>query len=116
MPQRVYCSSCKATLYNGLELESPTEIIQPYNGECPKCQKPLKFEPEKVKISEFEGKLPIVQYFAAIRNVQPSVNVGQPTNTVETTTRTTFDDIQKTWHYKDKEQNGKEQQTTNNKQ
>jgi RNase P subunit RPR2 len=50
MPQRVFCDVCGATLYDGLELESPSEIIQRYNGICPKCQKKLSFEPETVKI------------------------------------------------------------------
>lgn len=50
VPQRVFCHTCGATLYDGLELESPTEIIQRYNGICPKCQKRLSFEPETVKI------------------------------------------------------------------
>jgi hypothetical protein len=53
MPQRVFCHACGATLYDGLELESPTEIIQRYNGTCPKC---LSFEPEAVKIIPSEDK------------------------------------------------------------
>jgi RNase P subunit RPR2 len=56
MPQRVFCHACGATLYDGLELESPTEIIQRYNGTCPKCQKKLSFEPEAVKITPTEDK------------------------------------------------------------
>ena len=56
MPQRVFCHACGATLYDGLELESPTEIIQRYNGTCPKCQKKLLFEPEAVKITQTEDK------------------------------------------------------------
>ena len=56
MPQRVFCHACGATLYDGLELESPTEIIQRYNGTCPKCQKKLSFEPESVKIVPTEDK------------------------------------------------------------
>jgi RNase P subunit RPR2 len=56
MPQRVFCDACGATLYDGLELESPTEIIQRYNGICPKCQKKLSFEPETVKILPYGDK------------------------------------------------------------
>jgi RNase P subunit RPR2 len=56
MPQRVFCDACGATLYDGPELESPTEIIQRYNGTCPKCQKKLSFEPESVKIVPYDSK------------------------------------------------------------
>jgi hypothetical protein len=56
MPQRVFCDACGATLYDGLELESPSEIIQRYNGICPKCQKRLSFEPETVKILPHNGQ------------------------------------------------------------
>jgi len=55
MPQRIYCSGCQATLYDELELESPAEIINRYNGACPKCSKKLKFEPDAVKfIPDYE--------------------------------------------------------------
>ncbi|MCJ7455479.1 hypothetical protein MUP07_01885 [Candidatus Bathyarchaeota archaeon] len=56
MPQRVFCHACGATLYDGVELESPTEIIQRYNGACPKCQRKLSFEPETVKILPVDEK------------------------------------------------------------
>ena len=56
MPQRVFCDACGATLYDGPELESPTEIIQRYSGACPKCQKKLSFEPESVKILPYDTK------------------------------------------------------------
>jgi len=55
MPQRVFCDACGTTLYDGVELESPSEIIQRYNGLCPKCQKRLSFEPETVRIIPHEG-------------------------------------------------------------
>jgi len=57
MPQRVFCEGCGATLYDRPELESPSEIIQRYNGTCPKCQKTLLFEIEKVRILPYDENL-----------------------------------------------------------
>ena len=54
MPQHVFCEACGATLYDGLELESPSEIILRYSGSCPECQKRLSFEPERVKILPYD--------------------------------------------------------------
>lgn len=51
MVQAIYCSGCKAALYEGLELESPLEIIQRYGGACPECGKKLIFDPDKMKMS-----------------------------------------------------------------
>ena len=50
MPQRITCGNCGSVLYTGIELESPTEIIQRYNGICPKCRKRLNFDTETIKI------------------------------------------------------------------
>ena len=57
VPQRVFCDACGAALYDGLELESPSEIILRYNGTCPKCQKSLSYEPNKVKILPYDEYL-----------------------------------------------------------
>ena len=57
MPQRVFCEGCGATLYDRPELESPSEIIQRYNGTCPNCQKTLLFEIEKVRILPYDENL-----------------------------------------------------------
>jgi len=57
MPQRVFCDACGAALYDGVELESPSEIILRYNGSCPKCQKRLSFEPERVRILPYDENL-----------------------------------------------------------
>ena len=38
-------------LYTGLELETPTEIIQRNGGYCPKCGKKLGFETDNLKIA-----------------------------------------------------------------
>jgi len=50
LPQRITCGSCGVVLYSGIELESPTEIMQRYNGICPKCRKRLNFDTETIKI------------------------------------------------------------------
>jgi len=50
LPQRITCGNCGAILHSGIELESPTEIIQRYNGICPKCRKRLNFDTETIKI------------------------------------------------------------------
>ena len=44
MPQRVSCSQCGYVLFEGLELTAPDEIIQRFDGRCPKCGKKLSFE------------------------------------------------------------------------
>lgn len=54
LPQKIVCRECGSILYHGLELETPTEIIQRHNGVCPQCKKKLEFETEKVKIIPFE--------------------------------------------------------------
>jgi hypothetical protein len=51
MPQKIFCTVCGSILYHGLELETPTEIIQRHNGLCPQCKKKLEFDTEKVKIT-----------------------------------------------------------------
>ncbi len=56
MPQRILCAACGANLYDGLELESPAEIIQKFNGSCPQCKKKLGFSPESVRIIPNEPK------------------------------------------------------------
>jgi hypothetical protein len=50
LPQKIVCSECGSILYNGVELETPSEIIQRHNGVCPQCKKKLEFESEKIKI------------------------------------------------------------------
>ncbi|HEY4657125.1 MAG TPA: hypothetical protein VIH34_01410 [Candidatus Bathyarchaeia archaeon] len=50
-PQRIQCSKCGEILYTGLELETPSEIIQRNGGYCPKCGKKLGFETENLKIA-----------------------------------------------------------------
>lgn len=54
MPQKIICEACGSILYHGLELETPTEIIQRHNGICPQCKKKLDFATEKVKIVPYE--------------------------------------------------------------
>jgi len=50
LPQHVFCERCNAILYDGAELELPSEIIRRYNGICPKCRKRLSYQPERIKI------------------------------------------------------------------
>ena len=49
-PQRILCAKCSEPLYTGLELETPSEIIQRNGGYCPKCGKKLGFETDSLKI------------------------------------------------------------------
>jgi RNase P subunit RPR2 len=50
MPQRVFCKKCGTVLYEGAELKGPDEIIQQYNGKCPKCSERLSLVPEEVVV------------------------------------------------------------------
>lgn len=54
MPQRVVCEDCGKILYEGLDLKPPDEIIQRYNGKCPKCGKRLAFVPITVEVEVAE--------------------------------------------------------------
>jgi DNA-directed RNA polymerase subunit RPC12/RpoP len=47
----VVCAGCGTVLYDGLDLRPPDEIIQEYNGKCPKCGKKLSFAPKKIDVS-----------------------------------------------------------------
>lgn len=50
MPQRVNCDGCGAVLYEGEELKSPEEILQMYDGKCPKCGRNLSLTPKKIEV------------------------------------------------------------------
>jgi len=50
MPQKVRCQKCGHTLYEGIELTPPDEIIQRFDGRCPKCGKKLTFTQGNVTI------------------------------------------------------------------
>lgn len=50
LPQRILCHQCGAILYEGLELKPPDEIIQKYNGKCPKCGRKLSVIPANVEV------------------------------------------------------------------
>jgi len=50
MPQKVFCQKCGYILYEGPELKPPDEIIQKYNGKCPKCGKKLSLIPIDVEV------------------------------------------------------------------
>ena len=57
VPMRVFCDACDATLYDGPELQSPSDIIRRYNGACPKCQKSLSYEADRVRILSYDEYL-----------------------------------------------------------
>jgi DNA-directed RNA polymerase subunit RPC12/RpoP len=50
MPQRAVCQNCGALLYEGTDLKPPDEIIQQYDGKCPKCGKKLSSIPKDVEV------------------------------------------------------------------
>ncbi len=50
MPQRIICKRCGSSLYEGIELESPSDVIQRYNGTCPNCGNKLEFNYENIRI------------------------------------------------------------------
>jgi hypothetical protein len=50
MPQRVICHGCNHVLYEGPELRPPDEILQQYEGKCPKCGKKLSLLPIDVEV------------------------------------------------------------------
>jgi Zn finger protein HypA/HybF involved in hydrogenase expression len=58
MPQRVQCQKCGSLLYEGIELTPPDEIIQRFDGRCPKCGKKLSFEHGNVNIKAVNYKPP----------------------------------------------------------
>ncbi|UCE16525.1 MAG: hypothetical protein JSV12_02635 [Candidatus Bathyarchaeota archaeon] len=50
LPQQVVCEECGRILYDGVDLRPPEELIQEYDGKCPKCGKKLSFAPKKIEI------------------------------------------------------------------
>ena len=54
MPQKVTCQQCGYVLYEGEELTPPDEILQRYNGKCPKCGKKLALVPLDVEVKPAE--------------------------------------------------------------
>ena len=50
LPQRVDCDKCGAVLYEGEELKSPEDILQMYDGKCPKCGRNLSLTPKKIEV------------------------------------------------------------------
>jgi RNase P subunit RPR2 len=57
VPERVFCDACGAILYDGPELESPSDVIRRYYGACPKCQKSLSYEADRVRILSYDEYL-----------------------------------------------------------
>ena len=50
MPQKIICQECGELLYEGTDLKPPDEIIQRYNGKCPKCGRKLSIVPTSVEV------------------------------------------------------------------
>jgi len=50
MPQQIICQGCGELLYEGTDLKPPDEIIQRYNGKCPKCGRKLSIVPTSVEV------------------------------------------------------------------
>jgi len=50
MPQRVICHGCSHVLYEGPELKPPDEVLQQFDGKCPKCGKKLSLLPIDVEV------------------------------------------------------------------
>jgi hypothetical protein len=50
VPQRVICSGCNHILYEGPDLKPPDEVLQQYDGKCPKCGKKLSLLPIDVEV------------------------------------------------------------------
>ena len=50
LPQSIRCDRCGSILYKGMELKSPFEIIELYQGKCPKCSRKLSSVPIEVQI------------------------------------------------------------------
>jgi DNA-directed RNA polymerase subunit RPC12/RpoP len=50
VPQRVICSGCSHILYEGPDLKPPDEVLQQYDGKCPRCGKKLSLLPIDVEV------------------------------------------------------------------
>ena len=55
MPQKTTCRDCGFILYEDMDLKSPDEIIEQYDGRCPQCGKKLTFVPSEVYVKPAEG-------------------------------------------------------------
>ena len=55
MPQRVLCSKCQEVLYEGDLLKSPKDVINKFEGKCPKCGKDLAFITDAVTVKPCEN-------------------------------------------------------------
>jgi ribosomal protein S27AE len=51
LAQRILCERCGQILYEGTELKPPYEMVETYDGKCPKCRKNLSYIPITVKVS-----------------------------------------------------------------
>lgn len=54
LPQCIRCKKCGGILYEDMELKAPHEIVQRYDGRCPRCGRKLSSIPIKVVIKKIE--------------------------------------------------------------
>ena len=54
LPQRIHCEKCGRVLYESFELKSPFEIIELYEGKCPRCDRKLSPVPIRVEITRIK--------------------------------------------------------------
>jgi len=54
VPQLVICQKCGAVLYEGVELKTPYDIIEGYDGKCSNCGKKLSYIPIAAEVRPVE--------------------------------------------------------------
>jgi hypothetical protein len=52
LPQSILCEECDTVLYEGVEVKSPYEILELYEGKCPKCNRKLSATPIRVEVKK----------------------------------------------------------------
>jgi len=56
MPIIVVCSECGQILYESGNLKTPSDVMKPYDGKCPKCNRTLNFSADRLSIYPYEEK------------------------------------------------------------
>ena len=56
MPFKVVCSECGYILLEAENLKSPSDVMKPYDGKCPKCNRMLNFSVERLSIYPYKEK------------------------------------------------------------
>jgi len=50
MPQLIICHKCGTILHEEGELKSPYEIVEGFEGKCPKCGRKLSYIPKTFEV------------------------------------------------------------------